>query len=322
MEVRATLMSRALSTQAWSPRHHCLATVSGVRNVCVALLLVLAGSSYARTRETAAPSFTIDVDKPIGQVLTAVEDVARSSTIQGTFEYAGDQQLEGARFAENSLLFPTWSGNGKVFFKLRNKTLAPKHFINSNDVGTVAIRYIVQDNGNHSTRLVIDAVFLENAGHQAHASDGYVETCEFAEIGKRLNQFDEREALRASGHEFSPNRESSSQPDKAPDVATDSNATSDIQRAISEQKFQLAADAAKLKELESQAQRIRAAEFVRIRAERVELRASPYSRAPIVEALRQGQEVTILTKSAHWCRVRSDDGQEGWAPYSTLEIQP
>lgn len=320
MEGEVILMGRAVPTRVSTPSYRCLLAVFFMGNLSV-LLLVLAGVCYGRTRET-APPFTIDVDKPFGQVLRAVEDVARSSTIKGTFEYSGDQQLEGAQFDENSRLFPTWSGNGRVFFKVRNKTLAPKHFINSNDVGTVAIRYIVQDNGNNSTRLVIDAVFVENAGHHGHASDGYVETCEFAEIGKRLNQFDQPEALRASGNEFSPNRESSSQADKATEIATDSSATSDIRRAISDQKFQLAADAAKLKELEAQAQKIRAAEFVRVRAERVELRVSPYSHARVVEALKQGQEVTVLAKSAYWCRVLSDDGQEGWAPYSALEIQP
>ena len=320
MQLRAILMDRAVSTQASTPRHRCLSTGSCARNLCM-VVLVLAGWCYARTRETAAPSFTIDLDKPVGQVLKAVEDVARSGTIQGTFEYTGDQHLEGAHFDENSRLFRTWPGNGKVFFKVRNKTLAPKHFINSNDVGTVAVRYIVQDNSNNSTRLVIDAVFVENARHHGHPSDGYVETCEFAEIGKRLNQFDQREALRASGREFSPTQESSSQAENALEP-TDSSATADIWRAISDQKSQLAADTAKLKQLEAQAHKIQAAEFVRIRAERVELRASPYSHARIVESLKQGQEVTVLAKSAYWCRVRAEDGQEGWAQYSALEVQP
>src|SRR6267143_428088 len=284
----------------------------------VPVFLLLSGLCYSRTRETAAPSFTIDVDQPFSRVVAVVEDIARSSVIKGTFEYAGDDQLTGAQFEENSRLFRAWPAAGKVFYKVRNKTLAPKHFINSNDVGTVAVRYVVQDNGARSTRLVIDAVFVENGGHHGHPSDGYVETCEFAEIGKRLNQFDQREVLRASGREFSPTQESSSQAENALEP-TDSSAAADIWRAISGHKSQLAADTAKLKQLEAQAHKIQAAEFVRIRAERVELRASPYSHARIVESLKQGQEVTVLAKSAYWCRVRAEDGQEGWAPYSALE---
>jgi hypothetical protein len=283
-------------------------------------VLLLAGFGQARTRPSAAPSFTIEVDQPFAQVVPVVEEVARNSVIKGTFEYAGDQQLEGAQFEENSHLFPAWSGGGRVFFKVRNKTLAPKHFINSNDVGTVAVRYIVQDSGAHSTRLVIDAVFVENGGHHEHPSDGYVETCEFAEIGKRLQEFDQQQTLRASGHALAAARESSSQPDKSP--GTDSIATGDIGRAISDQKSQLAADTAHLQQLEAQARQMRASEFVRIGVERAELKAWPYAHARVVEALKQGQEVTVLAKSAYWYRVRSEAGQEGWLSHSVLEGQP
>src|SRR6266436_471012 len=222
----------------------------------VPAFLLLSGLCYSRTRETAAPSCTFDVDQPFSRVVAVVEDIARSSVIKGTFEYAGDDQLTGAQFEETSRLFPAWTNGGKVFFKVWNKTLDRKHFIESNDVGTVAVRFVVQEIGANSTRLVIDAVFVENGGHHGHPSDGYVETCEFAEIGKRLKEFDLQQALKASGHQFSPSRESSSQPDKAADDAADTNATGDIRRAIADQKSQLAADTANLQQLESQARQM------------------------------------------------------------------
>src|SRR5215469_7121235 len=176
-----------------------------LRSLCASFfaVFVFMAVSYSRARDVAAPSFTIDVDKSYDEVVKVVEDVARGSIIRGTFEYAGDEQLEGAQFAENSHFFAPWSGGGKVFFKVRDKTLAPKHFINSNDVGTVAVRYVVQQNGPNSTRLTIDAVFVENGGHHSHPSDGYVETCEFAEIGKRLKGFDQD----GSTSEFSSSKE-------------------------------------------------------------------------------------------------------------------
>lgn len=290
--------------------------------VAPAVVLLLSGMGYARTREKAAPSFTIEVDQPFSRVAAVVEDVARSSVIKGTFEYAGDEQLTGAQFEMNSRLFPVWTGTGKVFFKVRSRTLAPKHFIQSNDVGSVAVRYVVQENGANSTRLVIDAVFVENAGHHGHPSDGYVEACEFAEIGKRLKEFDQQRTLRALGHEFSPSRESSSQPDKPVEKEVGSSATADIRRAIAEQESQLAADTTNLRQLEAQARKLRASEFVRITAERAELKASPYSHARVVAALRQGQEVTVLVKTAYWFRVQSEGGQEGWVSHSALEAQP
>jgi len=291
-----------------------LGAVDRVWKLCVApaVLLLLCGMGYARTREKAAPSFTIEVDQPFSRVASVVEDVARSSVIKGTFEYAGEEQLEGAVFEANSRLFPAWTGAGKVFFKVRNRTLAPKHFIESNDVGAVAVRYVVEADGPNSTRLVIDAVFVENGGHHGHASDGYVETCEFAEIGKRLKEFGQPHPVLAS-NESSSRSEGESAP-----VAD----ASELPRVIAEQQAQLENESAKLRQLETEASKLRASEFVRVEAERAELKTFPYSHAHVVEALTRGQEVTVLSKSEYWCRVRSEDGQEGWIANTSLEARP
>jgi len=280
--------------------------------VAPAVFLLLCGMGYARTREKAAPSFTIEVDQPFNRVASVVEDVARSSAIKGTFEYAGEEQLEGAEFEANSRLFPAWTGAGKVFFKVRNRTLAPKHFIESNDVGAVAVRYVVQEDGTNSTRLVIDAVFVENAGHHGHPSDGYVETCEFAEIGKRLKDFDQPRPVLAAN-------ESSSRSERGSAPVSD---TIDLPRVIAEQQAQLENESANLRQLETEARKLRASEFVKVEAERAELKAFPYSHAHVVAALTRGQEVTVLEKSAYWCRVRSEDGQEGWIAKTSLEARP
>src|ERR1700758_483373 len=93
--------------------------VSGFLCATSILLLVAVLTASGRTREKAAPSFTIDVDKPFDQVVPVVEDVARGGVIRGTFEYAGDEQLEGAKFSETSKLFPAWDGGGKIFYKFR-----------------------------------------------------------------------------------------------------------------------------------------------------------------------------------------------------------
>ena len=313
-------MRKAFSLrQAWVRRVRGRAT--GPRTLGVAVCLLLTAASFARTRAKAAPSFTIDVDQPFSRVVAVVEEVARSGVIHGTFEYAEEAQLEGAEFAAESRLFPAWSGGGKVFYKLRGRTLAPKHFLESNDVGTVGVRYVVEEAGANATRLVIDAVFVENGRHHEHPSDGYVETCEFGEIGKRLKESDQQRTLEASGHEFSPSRESSSQPDDRAATVADLSAPADIRRAIAEQESQLAAETANLRQLEARARRMRAEEFVPIEAERVELKASPYAHARVLTALKRGQEVTVLERSSYWCRVRSEGGEEGWVPNTSLEEQ-
>lgn len=311
----------------------------GLRSGCSACLaiLLLCCLGYSRTRETGAASFSIDLDKSFAEVVGAVGEVAHSGSIKGTFEYRDEEQLNNAQFQEKSQLFPAWTDPGKVFFKVRTKALSPSHFLNSNDVGTVAVRYVVQERGPNSTRLLIDAVFVENGRHHGHPSDGYVETCEFGEIGKRLKYRDQLHTQVAAGQQFSPGQESSSRPDAGPESVppaqvaksesassevVDSAKTGDLQRAIGEQKSQLVADYANLEKLEAQARQLRASEFVRVKTDRAELKALPYAHARVVEALKRGQEVTVLAKSAYWYQVRSEDGQEGWISHSLLEVHP
>lgn len=313
--------------------------IKKIHRLCIALLMfcLLCVAVSWGARDTGAASFSIDLDKPYADVLAIVSDVAHAGTIKGTFEYRGEDSLDKAEFQENSRLFPAWTEPGKVFYKVRAKALSPSHFLNSNDVGTVAVRYVVQQRGPTATRLFIDAVFVENARHHGHPSDGYVETCEFGEIGKRLKERDQLLAQAATGQQFSAGSESSSHSESAPvepvvqpalrapvpaPDPVDTAKASELDRAIADQKSQLAADYAGLEKLEGEARQLRSAEFVKVKADRAELKALPYAHARAVEALKRGQEVTVLSKSAYWYQVRSEDGQEGWISHSMLEVQP
>lgn len=287
--------------------------------LCAFLTLGVGSSLHARTRETGAPSFSIDLDQSYNDVVSAVEDVARSNSIKGTFEYRSDGELAGAQFGDASRLFPAWSQPGTIFYKVRTKALSPAHFLNSNDVGTVAVRYVVEELGPASTRLFIDAVFVENARHHGHPSDGYVETCEFAEIGKRLKNEDELRVARLAGPPLSPGNESSSRSDHG---VADDPTTRDLEKVIAEQRAQLNVDTANLEKLEAEIRRMRTSEFAHVSVERTEMKAQPYAHAPAIEALKKGHEVTILARSIYWYRVRSEDGQEGWISHKDLEEQP
>jgi hypothetical protein len=337
-------MDEAVFAGASARRAKLIVKTTRLRFSCAAFLLILflCGLCFSRTRETASASFSIDLDKPFAEVVSAVDEVAHSGSIKGTFEYRDEEQLNGAQFAEKSQLFPAWSEPGTVFFKVRNKTLSPSHFLNSNDVGTVAVRYVVQERGPNSTRLFIDAVFIENARHHGHPSDGYVETCEFGEIGKRLKDREQLQTQVAAGQQFSPGVESSSRPEPARPEAkqpeakpvdgkeserthvevVDSAKVGDLQRVIGEQKSLLASESANLDKLEMQARHLRTSEFVRVKSDRAELKALPYAHARVVEALAKGQEVTVLAKSTYWYQVRSEDGKEGWISHALLEVQP
>jgi hypothetical protein len=339
------MWAHANAAQVWGARRR-------IRDFGTACLFIcgLCVLGFARSRETGAASFSIDLDKPFAEVLTIVDEVARSGAIKGTFEYRGDEQLTGAQFSEKSTLFPAWTQPGKVFYKIRTKALSPSHFLNSNDVGTVAVRYVVQERGSNSTRLFIDAVFIENARHHGHPSDGYVETCEFGEIGKLLKDREQLQKLAESGQPVPSEKESTSHseerqeqikaevqksgvraahkpkpvaPPEPPRInEVDTAKLGDLQRAIAEQRSLLAADHANLDKLEAQAGQLRASEFVRVKSDRAEIKVLPYSHARVVEALKKGQEVTVLAKTSYWYQVRSEDGQEGWISHSLLEIRP
>ncbi len=60
--------------------------------------------------------------------------------------------------------------------------MSPEHFPAANDIGTVTVRYVVETVNPHRAHLAIDAVFVTDAGHRLYASDGSVETAEYAEI--------------------------------------------------------------------------------------------------------------------------------------------
>jgi hypothetical protein len=264
--------------------------------------------------------FSIDLDKPFPTVVEVVRNVAGNGVIQGTFEFKGDESLSRAEAASSFRLFPPWSGPGQVFFKLRTQVLSPAHFLNSNDMGTVSVRYVVQDVGPNATRLNIDAIFVENSHHRSHPSDGYVEASEFGVIGKRLRELDQQ--LRASSPEAGHSQESSSRAGEPGREVIDPSKTGDLGQTIAMQEAGLNAESATLRQLQAQAEQLRQGPSGRISALRAELKFLPYAHAPTVAALNKDERVTILARSAYWYRVRSADGQEGWLHHQVLETQP
>ena len=102
--------------------------------------------------------------------------------IRGTSMYAKEIDLQDADFAKSSTVLPAAPGPGQVFYKVKSKVLAPEHFPASSDIGTVTVRYVVEAVNPERAHLAIDAVFVTDAGHHLYASDGSVETAEYAEI--------------------------------------------------------------------------------------------------------------------------------------------
>jgi hypothetical protein len=132
----------------------------------------------------------VNLPLPAAEVEQVVQDVAQNGLIRGTKEYNKDQYISGAKAADSSHVFPAWDQEGKAFYKVRDQAIDPRNFKDSNDVGTLAVRYVVQPQGKKNTVLRIDAIFEEDFRHVVHLSNGSVETAEYNDIREHLDSIE------------------------------------------------------------------------------------------------------------------------------------
>ena len=159
-----------------------------VRHLAWVVLVVLCVAVYAAGEpKHRSASFVIDLPQPYSKVKDAIRKIASDGVVRGTKEYQRDAELTGAQASQSASLFADWSGPGEAFYKVKTGALSPAHFVDSNDSGTVAVRYIIEAVGPATTRLPIDAVFEEDGHHRRHPSDGSVEAGEFAAVLKQFS---------------------------------------------------------------------------------------------------------------------------------------
>ena len=97
----------------------------------------IASSSADNVKES--PGFVMEIPEKESDVLPIVQDIAADSIIRGTYVYERDKELTGAMPAKSSNAFGQWQGPGQVFYKVVIGALAPRHFLDSADVGTVTL---------------------------------------------------------------------------------------------------------------------------------------------------------------------------------------
>ena len=157
----------------------------------LALLLVLAAAlpSAARKKDQIAwgEGLIVNIPLPEPEVARVVADIAANGIIRGTKEYNKDEFVNGARPEISSDVFPEWKQGGQIFYKVRTGALDPRGFKDSGDLGTLAVRYVVQPQGTKNTVLRIDALFKEDFKHVVHLSDGSVESNEYRDIQDHLD---------------------------------------------------------------------------------------------------------------------------------------
>jgi hypothetical protein len=270
---------------------------------CV-LLSLTPSIARSRSHQHFGDGFSIDLDEPYDRVLQVIQAVTEDGVIRGTSEYRGTSELLGASPAKTSSAFKKPPAPGTVLYKVRAQTIAPDHFYDSNDIGTVAVRYVVKALGPKSTRLTIDAVFQQDNRHHYHASDGTVENAEFLAISDEIKDINDREVKQ---------RQDAANAEQAQKL-------SELQGQLDQEREQLKAVAAKEQELQNKIQALQAGKPGHARTASADLKAEPYNQSKTLQLLWQGEEVTVLRQTRSWYRVQVASGERGWVYRVMLEV--
>ncbi len=275
--------------------------------IVVILISPLQAREKARRVDYGA-GLRVEIESPESEVLQAVEDVADDGIIQGTREYNKDENISGASSVASTPVFPAWTGPGKAFYKVRAEALDPRNFKEGGDVGTLAVRYIVQSAGPAKTNLRIDAVFVEDFRRTVHPSDGMVESSEYKDITDHLDQMHlrqkETEEATKKGELDLARRELRRTP-------TDDNGAS-----------RLAAARVSSQTMEQHVQDLRHQVERRVVASGAALKSAPFHTASTLKPLIPGTEVVILIVTPYWYGIETQDGQHGWLFHDQVEALP
>jgi hypothetical protein len=263
--------------------------------------------SASKERDLPSAGLVMELSASYDDALEALQEIVQDKTIHGTYMFDRDATLTGAVTAESTPLFERWEGGGKVFYKIRTEVIAPRHFRESADLGTVAVRYVLTNAGPERTRLRIDAIFVERARRIAHASDGTVESSEYKLIKERLDamQFAEQEAAEAQRR-----RESQ---DLAKQV---------LLRQRDDERERLAAAESSAKDLEERVNGLRHQLVRRVKAPGARLKAAPFQSAASMADLAAYSDVVIVIVTPHWYGIETSTGQRGWVSVDQLELLP
>ncbi len=304
-----------------------LARICAVNSILLSIFVVPTLQARIRTRFEYGAGLIVNIPLPVDEVTQAVEDVAGNGIIRGTKEYNKDEYIAGAASATSTTVFPAWTDSGKVFYKVRKPAINPWNFKDSNDVGTLAVRYIVQPQGDKNAVLRIDALFVEDFRRTVHQSNGSVESNEYKSIQDHLTAMEllkkeTEEALKAkqehntkkdfgmsndtellstpanTGESSSRDTSSTTAP-TSPTPYTDPNQTPEQH----------------LTELRREVQRL-------VKKPGAPLKSAPFHTASTLKSLDPGTEVLIVILTPYWLGVETHEGQHGWVRRDQLEYLP
>ena len=280
--------------------------------VAVSLLLLYpALALHGREQKKKKPDYgmglSMEISSPEEMVVEAVQAVVNDGIIQGSKEYNKDKFVDKASPATSSPLFAEYKGPGKVFYKVREQVLAPVNFKESNDQGTLAVRYTVESKGAQKTVLRIEAVFVEDFRRVVHPSDGSVESAEYQDIQDHVDNLEAEQKRAVEG-------EKHRQEELAKKALE--------RKAAQEQTAETASLQSSASTPEERVERLRRQVERVIKAPGAQLKSAPFHSATNLKLLDTGSEVVILVATPYWFGVETEDGQHGWVNHSQLEPLP
>jgi len=277
------------------------------RAIVVGVAGLLWGVGVPANERVEGPGFVKELQGSGRDVLDALKSDLEDQTIHGTYIYDKEPILLGAIEEQSSKFFPEWTGGGQVFYKVRPQAIAPRHFLESADQGTIVVRFILTSVTPDRSRLRIDAIYVEEAHRAYHQSDGTVEGAEFKVIQDRLLaiQFDEQEAADAK------RRRDSAEIVKQNFIHQREDETT-----------RLAEAEAGVKDLQERVQKLRHEVDRRVKAPGADLKAAPFHEAATIRPMSAYTEVVVVIVTPHWLGVEDADGQRGWLAEDQLEPLP
>jgi hypothetical protein len=257
--------------------------------------------------ELTTPGIAREFLAPMDDVRQAVISVQRDHIVHGTLVFDKEPILTDAEAVNATPLFDPWTGPGEVYYKIREKAIAPRHFMDTGDVGTIAVRYVVIPVNAERTRVKIDAVYLETAHNRVHASDGNVEKFEMNEVKEALDSLQQAamEAADARRRALSAELVRQSYARQREEESTRVNNAQTSEKDLAQQIDTLR------RELER-----------RVKAPGADLKGAPFQSAANLKSLPAHSEVVVLIVTPHWLGVETPEGQHGWLPVERLEPLP
>lgn len=275
----------------------------------------------------------VNIPLPEPEVAQVVEDVAQSTIIRGTKEYNKDEYITGAVAATSTPVFQEWTEGGKVYYKVRKHALDPRNFKDSGDVGTLAVRYVVQVEGFQNTVLRIDALFVEDFRRSVHLSNGSVESSEYKDIQEHLDAIElmkkenaaaqeaKQERLAKENFGFGSDTVVLSTPPAETSIEHKNGERAPQSSAVPESSS-VAASEQHAESLEQHVAELRRQVERLVRKPGAPLKSAPFRTASTLKSLEPGVEVLIQIATPYWYGVETRDGQHGWIRCDQLEQVP